>query len=330
MNDFTYILKPYKGPASRNTCPSCGQRNQFSRYVNQAGNELADHVGRCNREEKCGYHYTPKQFFTDNPGAKNQIDSLSVKQPLKPSEICKPVEYLPFDLMSKSVINHNKCDLFPFLETLFRKPIASELCLDYLIGTTKDGYSVFWQVDITGKVRQAKVMQYDSKTGKRNKETGALFIGKKIINNLDANLQQCFFGEVLLSFPENLNKPIAIVESEKTAMIASVYFPQFVWIATGGKHGAKWTEQNVCKVLKGRNVILFPDLGAFETWKNKGLLMAATAGCKVVVSDILQKTVTDSEKKEGYDLADYLLAKEDSTGLALTDHDYPVMWDYRR
>ncbi|RTL60728.1 MAG: hypothetical protein EKK37_00810 [Sphingobacteriales bacterium] len=232
--------------------------------------------------------------------------------------------------MSKSVINHNKCDLFPFLETLFRKPIASELCLDYLIGTTKDGYSVFWQVDITGKVRQAKVMQYDSKTGKRNKETGALFIGKKIINNLDANLQQCFFGEVLLSFPENLNKPIAIVESEKTAMIASVYFPQFVWIATGGKHGAKWTEQNVCKVLKGRNVILFPDLGAFETWKNKGLLMAATAGCKVVVSDILQKTVTDSEKKEGYDLADYLLAKEDSTGLALTDHDYPVMWDYRR
>ena len=24
-------------------------------------------VGKCNRLDKCGYHYTPHQYFTDNP-----------------------------------------------------------------------------------------------------------------------------------------------------------------------------------------------------------------------------------------------------------------------
>ena len=32
-------------------------------------------------------------------------------------------------------------------------------------------------------------------------------------------------------------KPIALVESEKTALIASYYLPQFLWIASGGKNG---------------------------------------------------------------------------------------------
>ncbi len=70
------------------------------------------------------------------------------------------------------------------------------------------------------------------------------------------------FGEVLLSiYP---NKMVALVESEKTAIIASVYFPDFIWIATGGSDGCKWTQRGVCKVLEGRSVILYPDLGFFE------------------------------------------------------------------
>jgi hypothetical protein len=24
-------------------------------------------VGKCNRLDKCGYHYTPREYFTDNP-----------------------------------------------------------------------------------------------------------------------------------------------------------------------------------------------------------------------------------------------------------------------
>ncbi len=41
------------------------------------------------------------------------------------------------------------------------------------------------------------------------------------------------FGEHLL--PMNRGKPVAIVESEKTALVAAYYLPEYVWLASGGK-----------------------------------------------------------------------------------------------
>jgi hypothetical protein len=327
VNSHPYILKPYKGLSSRNTCPSCEHEHQFTRYIDRITKVvLNDKVGRCNRENSCGYHYTPKQFFADNPTLKPLPPKAKVIAMEKnlPSE---PIALLPFDLMEASVLRHKRSNFYPFLETLFRDELASLICREYFIGANKNGNTAFWQVDINGKIRQAKIMQYNSATGRRNKKTGVTFAGKAILNNVDANLQQCFFGEYRLTLPENKDKPIAIVESEKTAVIASVYFGEFVWIATGGKHGCKWTTHDVCKVLRGRKVVLFPDLGAFEIWKTKGELMAAVAGCKVSVSDILERSATEQEKTEGLDLADFLLRKKDSSGLALTDGNYPVLMD---
>jgi hypothetical protein len=51
-----------------------------------------------------------------------------------------------------------------------------------------------------------------------------------------------------------------IVNSETTAIIYSIYYLNYVWIATGGINGCKWTERDVCKILEGRKVVLFPDL----------------------------------------------------------------------
>jgi hypothetical protein len=81
--------------------------------------------------------------------------------------------------------------------------------------------------------------------------------------------RQCFFGEHLLSLPENKNKPVCIVESEKTACICSEVIPEFLWLATGGKNGVKWTDKNVWTYLTGRNIILFPDVDAHQQWSDK-------------------------------------------------------------
>lgn len=123
------------------------------------------------------------------------------------------------------------------------------------------------------------------------------------------------------------HKPVAIVESEKTAVIASVYYPDYIWLATGGKTGCKWTNTTVCKVLAGRKVILFPDLGCYEAWKAKGELLEAVAGCKVAVSSLLEGIASAEDKAKGLDLADFLLRNEDSTGLALTAAGYPIVFD---
>ena len=49
-------------------CPACGRRT-FKPYVNNlTGQPLArDRAGRCNRQYKCGYHLSPREYFINHP-----------------------------------------------------------------------------------------------------------------------------------------------------------------------------------------------------------------------------------------------------------------------
>lgn len=47
-------------------CPNCNEK-RFVKYVDNFTNKfLHKDVGRCDREQSCGYHYSPKQYFNDN------------------------------------------------------------------------------------------------------------------------------------------------------------------------------------------------------------------------------------------------------------------------
>ena len=159
-----------------------------------------------------------------------------------------PTEYLPLDALKRSVESHTRCDLYPFFDSKFRATIATELCKKYFIGANRNGNTVYWQVDIAGNVRQAKIIKYDSDTGRRSKEQSVYFAGKKILGKENIFLQQCFFGEHLLSLAQNKTKPVAIAEIEITAVISSVYFPGLVWLVHRRHTWAKWTDTVVCKV----------------------------------------------------------------------------------
>ena len=69
MTQYRYQLERYRGRSTRHVCPQCGRKNVFTRYVDTENNYIyiSDNVGKCNRLDKCGYHYTPHQYFTDNP-----------------------------------------------------------------------------------------------------------------------------------------------------------------------------------------------------------------------------------------------------------------------
>ncbi|MFN8307343.1 MAG: DUF6371 domain-containing protein [Ferruginibacter sp.] len=307
MNSYKYILEPYKGRNTRYRCPSCSQNHKFTRYINAAtGEYLADHIGRCDRQDSCGYHMTPKMFLIENPVFNDY--SKNWKKAIDPPDQSKfTIDYLPYDVLERSLACHKHCNLFPFLTRLFGDNIASQLCIDYLIGSNKKRDTVFWQADINDNIRQCKIIRYNSLDGKRKKDIPVRFAGKEILKNNKANLVQCFFGENLLSFSINDDKPIGIVESEKTAVIASIYYPHFVWLATGGTHGCKWTQKSVCDILTGRKVIIFPDINSYDIWCEKARLISATVKCKVVVSDLLENGATNNDRVNGYDLADYLI-----------------------
>lgn len=303
MNNYKYILEPYTGINSRYICPECKQRNKtFTLYIDtETGQHLNNSVGRCNRETSCGFHYSPKQYFKDNNISIDKTNYF-VRSNIKTIEVKKQPTFIEADLFKDSLQNYEANNFIIYLNTLFGKEITNSLISKYFIGTSKhwNNANVFWQIDIKGKIRTGKIMAYDATTGKRVKQPYSLIHWvHSLLKQPNYNLEQCLFGEHLLT---DKLKTIAIVESEKTAIIASVYLPQFIWLACGQLQGFTFCK---VKALEGRNVVLFPDLKAFDNWNNKAKELSHIA--RFTVSDLLERKATDIEKEKGFDLADYLI-----------------------
>ena len=117
----------------------------------------------------------------------------------------------------------------------------------------------------------------------------------------DWELTQCLFGEHLLNWSMNRSKVVALVESEKSALIGAACFPDYVWLASGGKSQLSIDKM---KALEGRTVILFPDVDGYSEWKEKakGFIF-----CKVTVSDLLERNATAAERNAKIDIADWLV-----------------------
>ncbi len=236
----------------------------------------------------------------------------------------KATSYIDLDIVNQSLQRYPDNKLFQFLSAQFGEAETLKLMAKYKVGTSKhwDGATVFWQIDYQNRVRTGKIMLYNPTTGKRIKEPyNHVTWVHSVLHKEDYNLKQCFFGEHLL--PEDKSRPVALVESEKTAIIASYYLPQFLWIASGGKNGC--FNVNSLSVLAGRSVVLFPDLGATNYWQSKISLMKS-CGIEVQMFDYLEVNATEDERKEGYDIADYLLkVKPDEAILQQMIRKNPVL-----
>lgn len=317
MSEHRYILEPYKGMNTRYRCPApnCGKGKTFSLYIDrETGEHIHPTVGRCNRESNCGHHYTPKQYFQENNISLDKPQPKAYKpRPVTPQP--KPVSFIPVEVFKASLnptafeTNH----FVQFLINLFGVEVASQLVSRYFIATSKhwNGATVFWQIDTRGKVRTGKIMLYSPTTGKRvkNLELPVYWV-HKALKQPEFELRQCLFGEHLLF---DKRKQVAIVESEKTAVIASVYLPQFIWVAVGSLTNLNAEK---CRILKGRTVTLFPDLNGFDKWSSKAKELSHLA--PFTVSDLLERKATEAERKQGFDLADYLI-KFDYKAFALPE-----------
>jgi hypothetical protein len=305
MIEHRYILEPYKGMNSRYRCPVCQQKDKtFSLYIDT---ETMEHihltVGRCNRESSCSNHYTPKQYFQDN----NISFALPQQKTYNSRPVitkAKSVSYIPAEIL-KASLNPEVFGLNNFVKyliNLFGVDVTNKLISTYFIATSKhwNGATVFWQIDTKGKIRTGKIMLYNPVTGKRIKEPfNHIHWVHKALKQPEFELKQCLFGEHLL-----IDKimPVAVVESEKTAIIASVYLPQFIWLAAGSLTNLN---ADKCSILEGRTVTLFPDLQGFDKWNSKAKELSHIA--KFTVSDLLERKATEAEKKQGFDLADFLI-----------------------
>ena len=109
-------------------------------------------------------------------------------------------------------------------------------------------------------------------------------------------LSQCLFGEHLLS--RYSDRTVALVESEKTAVIGAGFIPEYVWLATGGKTCLG----NKLDVLSGRKVVAYPDVDAYDYWRE-----CLVDYPNIIISDYLQKVAAGVPSSSHMDLADLIL-----------------------
>lgn len=67
MSEYRFHLEKYRH-GSKIDCPNCGKKRCFVRYIDEQGTvRFPSTVGKCDHEQSCGYHYTPREYFRDNP-----------------------------------------------------------------------------------------------------------------------------------------------------------------------------------------------------------------------------------------------------------------------
>lgn len=305
MSNYRFQLEKYKGMNSRYYCPNCNKR-EFVRYLDQYENKHIDSkVGRCNREEKCGYHYTPKQFFTNKT-----IPQTDSKWFIK-NNIKRQQETFFFDKKTLSATLNDKVktsNLYQFLISKFDENKVDKTLQKYLVGTSNkwSNSNVFWQIDSHCNIRAGKIMVYDSYTGRRDKTK---FNWYKV--PFGYGMKQCFFGAHLLkSSPKDIQ--IGIVESEKTALICDIAMGEnILWLSTCGLRGInldKFVE------LKDRQVILFPDLScsnakinAMDLWKSQAEIIKKDINIDIRINNFIEKKASKLQREEQWDIADFIM-----------------------
>lgn len=267
-------------------CPKCGEM-RFVPYVltadgctiatDSAGNAV---YGRCDREDNCCYHQYPSKEIA-------------------PDAMAMPVHHDEPIVFRSDVVKVTCNDiLFDWASSIIGKIKAEILWDAYQIGSW-NGKTIWWQIDINGRVKAGKVMEY-GKDGHRIKDASHPYPVNWIHKNRKfadwfegKELEQCWFGEHLLT--KHPDKPVAIVESEKTAVMMACWSKNFVWLASGGSQGIK--SDRKAKVLDGRDVTLIPDNGKWWEWRE----IAIKHGWKI------RKEIEDEPVFEGCDILDMCL-----------------------
>lgn len=297
-----YKLEKYTGRNSRHTCPSCGTSHAFARYVDvTTGEYLADDIGRCNREERCGYEKSPDDF----KGQELFVSASTVKKEYLDNEFTHTID-------SKYVVKAMEVgenNFLKYLRKYFDPILVDQVARKYMIGSDDlwEGATVFWQIDSEWDVRTGKIMLYNPETLKRVKEPYNHISwvhnpdkSNKFGANEDYSLTQCFFGEHLLNQEEFTT--FGVVESEKTAILCALSNPKIGWIATGGVQNINETR---LAPFKDKELVFYPDKGkAYKIWEDK--LKPFMKDYDIKISKSVEKI---EELKEGEDLGDYILLK---------------------
>lgn len=208
---------------------------------------------------------------------------------------------LPKYIMAKTLLDIDQSTLVRWIKTginwdPLQRSRIDDVLRDYCVGCSRQGMTVFWQMDEQGRLRTGKMMRYRD-DGHRDKSQGYNFdwIHSALVRHRDPatgkmtdeppyphpelydpdkqEMQSCYFGLHLLDRykTKNVSQTVCIVESEKTAILMAIAYgnnAKQVWMACGGIENM--TPGKLMPIVaQGRRIVLYPDRDGIEKWQAK-------------------------------------------------------------
>ncbi len=245
-------------------CPSCRNEESFINYLDSStGLPIEDGiVGRCNNDE-CEYNLSP------NADNLEYLKMLLQKTGKLTYTQCTNDEYAVYGFDCNDYWKSEPYDsnMVTFLVSKFGEADTKKAIKKYRI--TSPGYdkclNVFWYIDSKKRAREAKLYKFDESIAKIVPVFDNVPIRIDHIPDYEPYyyaIDKVFFGQHLITRKKDLL--VGIVQSEFTAIVASIVLPEYTWLATGGQE----LDYQLVKPILNKNVTLFPDSDNFQEWKN--------------------------------------------------------------
>lgn len=263
-----------------NRCPNCKEGN----YQKEQSMDLSQPSAKVGFCQDCGFCLTSFDYMNIQKRMIADFDGSRYARQLQEGQRGDNKNNYPWVLSSDFITPSLKDNvLIQYLISKFGEEKVYRAAAQYGLESQKKseddpwhGAAVFYQLNDAYEKVSYKIMQYD-KNGHRIKakknsgeeiEVQDCHEEKALLNqkSLKGEGVYCLFGLHLIKRPDAENKKICIVESEKTAIICSIVYPEAIWMAAGSCYYLRENkmEDLYKNGIKREDIILFPDTDAFE------------------------------------------------------------------
>lgn len=278
------------------TCNTIRTQDDARALIASLAKQYGVDVSQCVAHEGC------------RPAKPTAVASTS-PEPLTPQS--SPAEPIPNDVVGKFAKNVRETGLWIFLAKVFGEDEATQAMWLYQAGGAKmrdrNGCSVMTlpYINADGCCVDCKLWSVNPDNGKSKYTTAEgkekrLYVGwaHDLLRMPKPELHEwCNFGDHLLK--QRPSAPIGIVESEKTAIIASIVYKEILWVAVGSV--TNFNPQR-CQQYAGRKIVAYPDRDGVTKWRERAERLRLY-GLDVRVADIFGPYL--GERND--DLADLIL-----------------------
>ena len=194
--------------------------------------------------------------------------------PTPPQEVV----VVPLEDVAAMTAKVMQTNLARYLCRLFRADRVAEILAAYLVGATEPPHyyaapeiglwTTYPLINNLGQCVDCKMMGYKSDGHRQKRPDGNGVIDWWLRNTTQAKnatrAQWCCFGDHLANQFDAAD-PVNVVESEKTALMASLYFGAY-WVAVGG---LGFLTADRLAAHRHRQIIIYPDADGVTAWKGK-------------------------------------------------------------